>query len=1281
MNMPAVKTPSEQNDSTEFTIAIIGMAARFPGADTLDEFWENIAAGRESVRPVSDQEFLAAGGDPTDLHDPHLVRMASVIDGIDRFDDRFFSYSPTESELIDPQQRLLLETSYHAMEDAGYANGYGDRLVGVYAGASDSRYYSSHIHPRFARHGASASLVHAAINNSLGTLATRISYELGLTGPSLSLQTTCSTALVALHTACQDLLDFRCDLALTGAASLNPSAMLGYRYVPDGPFSPDGRCRTFDAAAAGTSSGDGVGAVVLKRLDDALADGDHIRALIRGSAINNDGRRKVGFTAPSQVGQTEVILSAQAAAGITADSISYIEAHGTATRLGDPIEIAALTEAFRETTDQRGFCKIGSVKTNIGHLGAASGIAGIIKTVLALENRQIPPNLHFDAANPLIDFADTPFLVATKLEDWLSPNGPRRAAVSAFGVGGTNAHVVLEEAPVPLNICPPQENNPRWQVLPLSSHTPEALRKQSNELAQYLETHPKIQLDDIAHTLQTFRPAMQHRVGVTADTTETAARILRSQLPMYPEVHQNTSPTVTFLFPGGGTQYPGMGAQLYRENSHYRDSVDLCAEILSPVIGGDIRAALNGCTRQANMETFLALVVAEYSLAIALMNQGIKPGILLGHSLGEYVAATISGVMSIEDMLPLVAKRIQLGISAGGSTIAVALSEEELGPYLGDELSLAAVNGPQSCAVAGHASVIDSFEKQLIANGVMYRRLEMPVAAHSHVLDPFLDTFAAAFDAVTLNPPLIPIITNVTGTWLTNEQATSPQHWLDHARHTVRFSDSIATSRRHSEPIFVEVGPGDVLSKLAGSCLKPELIISVSTMRHVKDTSADGQVLANAIGKLWALGVDLDLGINTDQDRAANRIRIPSYTFDRRSHWIDAPAAEISRSENEHSLASYITEPVRTPRPPLGTVHIAPRTPHEKIVAMHWENILDIEGIGVHDNFFEIGGDSMRALMLTNRLREANIIDIPVAAILNAPTIAGMLSQAAGDGDSFDAFSPVLPLRIKGTGRALFCVHPVGGISWRYSGLLPHLDESIPVYGIQAYGLDGIQPLAASAGEMVDCYLKHLRSIQPHGPYRLLGWSFGGTVAYAMATKLQSEGEQIEVLALLDAPVMQADAFDEGTVDNHIASLLLRVAEVAIPESENTLDVPMVIELLAENAGNSAVSSSEAEAIVKVVRNNLRIAPEFIPSSFQGNVLFFSAAGSSAISEVEAGLDPTPAKASDVWREYVDGNFEEYTVNCDHYSMTDPEPVSYIGSVLATALNSANDCEQENSIT
>jgi phthiocerol/phenolphthiocerol synthesis type-I polyketide synthase E len=1271
-------------------VAVIGMAARFPGADSVEEFWRNLAAGRESIRPVSDEEFLAAGGDPADLNAPDLVRMVSVVDGIDRFDAAFFGYPPAEAEVIDPQQRLLLECAYHALEDAGYAGDQGDRQVGVYAGAGDSRYYPGHVHPRFAGQSGSVALVHAATANSLGTLATRISYELGLTGPSLSLQTACSTALVAIHTACQDLLGYQCDLALAGAVSLNPAAALGYRYVPDGPFSPDGRCRAFAADAAGTSSGDGLGMVVLKRLEDALADGDRIRAVVRGSAINNDGRRKVGFTAPSTEGQTEVVLAAQAAAGIGADAIGYLEAHGTATRIGDPIEVAALTRAFRQSTDRSGFCALGSVKTNIGHLGAAAGMAGFVKAVLALEQRQIPPSLHCDRPSPLIDFGSGPFRVPTSLEEWAPGPHPRTAAVSAFGVGGTNAHVIVEEAPpvAPEPGRQPQpsaEPRPGWQTLVLSARTPGALAGQARNLARQLGEQPELDLADIASALRADRPAMPHRAAVAAGTTEQAARILAHPLPWTDHARDGQAPPVAFLLPGGGTQYTGMGARLHRDLPAYRDAFDRCARILRPVTGRDLRTTLDGGGEPVEGDAFLALLATEYALATALTAQGVRPSALIGHSLGEYTAAVLAGVLSLEDMLPLVAERIRLIASAGGATVGVALGEDQLRGYLTGELSLSAVNGPAACTVAGRQEAVADLERRLLADDVAFRRLRMPAAAHSHVLEPVLPAFEACLRGVSLHPPRIPYVTNVTGTWVTDEQATSVSHWLAHTRHTVRFADGVSALWRRGDPLLVEVGPGDSLTKLAAARLAPRTPATVLTMRHAKGDSPDGQVFAQALGRLWAAGVDLDLDPAGVTRAPRRRVPLPGYAFDRRRHWIDAPTARRAAADEDPrpAAASAGTGGGRKPRPYLGSEFTAPRTELERRVAALWEETLGIDGIGVDDNYFDLGGDSMRAVLLAGRLRSAATLDVPAAAFLTTPTISGLLARAArGGATGGEAMAPLLPLRADGDQRPLFCVHPGAGVAWRYTGLLPHLGPRQPVYGIQAYGLDGEHPPAADAKEMTDSYLALLRDVQPDGPYRLLGWSYGGFVAHAMATALQRQGEQVELLAMLDAPLTLGRPADERGTERQVSALLVRLA--GLDAADGAADsVEEVLRLLAEEdqprRGPSAVSREEAAAIARVMRNNLALAPGFTPESYHGDVLFFSAAaepdrpGGTGDPDGTGGTDGTgdpalDAGKADAWRPFVSGVLTDHPVPCGHYELTEPEPMARIGAVLAAAL-------------
>ncbi|MEU0052604.1 beta-ketoacyl synthase N-terminal-like domain-containing protein [Streptomyces sp. NPDC006309] len=1267
---------TEPQDEQAPAVAVIGMAARLPGADDLDAFWDNLAAGRESVRPITDDEFLAAGGTERDLHDPTLVRMASVVEGIDRFDSGFFGYSPAEAAVVDPQQRLLLETAYHALEDARCLGpGTDTGTFGVYAGSGDSRYYPSHVYPRYAGQPGSVELVHAATANSLGTLATRVSYELGLTGPSVSLQTACSTALVAVHTACQDLLDYRCDTALAAAVSLNPSAFLGYRHVPGGPFSPDGHCRAFDAAAAGTSSGDGVGAVVLKRLEDALADGDHVRAVIRGSAVNNDGRRKVGFSAPSAAGQTEVILAAQAQAMTDAGTIGLVEAHGTATRLGDPIEVAALTEAFRQSTRRRGYCALGSVKTNIGHLGAAAGIAGLIKAVLALEHRQIPPSLHFERPNPHIDFASGPFRVPTTLEDWPADGHPRRAAVSAFGIGGTNAHVILEEAP-PAPVPPREPEGRHRLVLPLSARTADALRGQAEALARHLERRPDLRLDDTAHSLRADRPALRHRLAVTAASREEALSALRTAVPGTPP-GADEPPRVAFLLPGGGTQYPGMGAQLYREHDVYRDTVDECARILRPALGADVRDALFARRESDGTSTsLLALVVTEYALARTLMAAGVRPDALIGHSLGEYTAACLAGVIDLDEMLPLVTERVRLISSAGGATVGVAAPVEDVVPLLGEELSLTAVNGPAACTVAGHVEAVARFETELARLDVPFRRLRIPVAAHSHVLDPVLPAYERHLRGVTLRPPRIPFVTNVTGAWITDEQATSVRHWIAHTRDTVRFADGVTTlwERR---PVLVEVGPGDTLTKLAAAQLAEHAPVTVTTMRHAKADAADGFVLAEALGRLWSAGVDTAL---PEVPGTPRRVPLPPYAFARHRHWIDAPGARTDPGTPERGAAVH-AEPALGPRPRLTTEHVPPRTAREQAVTRVWEETLGIGGIGVHDNLFDLGGDSMRAVLLTGRLRQAGVLDVPAAALLAAPTVAGLLAaaddtSAQTPGAGANALAPLLPLRAQGGAAPLFCVHPGAGVSWRYTGLLPHLGGDQPVYGIQAAGLDGTRPPAPDAASMVACYLDLVREVQPHGPYRLLGWSYGGFVAHAMACALQERGERVELLAMLDAPQPHGMRYDAAAVERQVASLLMRVAGPSLgPGAAEVPDVAAVLAAidaaLTADPTSAPVTRAEAEAIAAVMRNNLRIAHQFAPGVFRGEVLFFSAA-EEADTGFPGDLAVLPDKAES-WRPHVEGTLHDHRVPCGHYEMTEPEPIALIGTAVAKALRAASE--------
>ncbi|HEV7514701.1 MAG TPA: type I polyketide synthase, partial [Thermoanaerobaculia bacterium] len=738
-------TPLDAPEEPEISprdVAVIGMAGRFPGARDLDQFWRNLRDGVESVTFLSDEELLASGVDAALLAHPGYVKAASLLADVEGFDAPFFGYTARDAEILDPQQRLFLEHCWAALEDAGHVPGSFPGLVGVYSGVAWNTYLLTQLATRpeiFAEGGG----FQVFIGNDKDFMATRVSYKLNLKGPSLVVQTSCSTSLVAIHLACLSLLNYECDMALAGGVTVKVPQQEGYFYQEGGLASPDGHCRAFDARAAGTIFGSGVGVVVLKRLGDALADGDRVRAVIKGSAINNDGSVKVSYTAPSVEGQAEVIAAAQAVAGIDPETIGYVEAHGTGTALGDPIELAALTKVFGAATERRGFCAVGSVKSNIGHLDAAAGIAGFLKTVLALGHRQIPPSLHYETPNPKIDFASTPFYVAARLADWpmpAMPEEPRRAGVSSFGVGGTNAHLILEEAPP----APAPAPSRPWQLLLLSARTETAAEAMTERLAAHLADHPDLHLPDVAYTLAVGRTVFRHRRVLVcreaSDTPEIAdpARRLAAVDSQDPRKRP-----VVFLFPGQGSQHPGMGADLYRGEAVFRAEVDRSAEILRPYLGLDLRAVLypTGDSEEAARRlsrTALAqpaLFTVEYALARLWMSWGITPQAMLGHSVGEWVAACLAGVFSLPDALALVAARGRLmDEQPEGAMLAVPLAEAELLPLLGERLALAAVNEPERTVASGPLDAIRELEEKLALRGIAGRRLHTSHAFHSAMM-------------------------------------------------------------------------------------------------------------------------------------------------------------------------------------------------------------------------------------------------------------------------------------------------------------------------------------------------------------------------------------------------------------------------------------------------------------------------------------------------------------------------------------------------------------------
>lgn len=909
-------------------IAVVGMAGRFAAARDTDTFWKNLCAGKEAITFFSEEELRAAGVADELLGNPRYVKAGSVLENIEGFDAFFFGYNPHEATLMDPQQRVFLESAWEALERAGYDSEQYAGRIGVYASISTNKYL---LYNLLSNPGLMHSMggLQTMLGNDKDFLTTRVSYKLNLKGPSVNVQTACSSSLVAVHLACQSLLRGESDMALAGGVAISLPQQSGYLYEEGGIASPDGHCRAFDAQAKGTIGGNGVGVVVLKRLSEALKDGDAVCAVIKGTAINNDGSLKVGYTAPSVGGQADVIAEAQSLAGVKPETITYVEAHGTGTSLGDPIEIAALTQAFARSGrhQKKGVCAIGAVKTNIGHLDVASGVAGLIKTILALQNRAIPPTLHFKSPNPGIDFEHSPFYINTALTAWPVGSTPRRAGVSSFGIGGTNAHVVLEEAPWVDSSSPSRP----WQLLLLSAKTNTALEKATSNLVEHLRTHPEQKLADVAYTLQVGRHIFNQRRAIVCHGVNDAITALETidSKRVFTDTQEEKEPAVAFMFTGQGAQYVSMGRELYTQEPVFHKEVDQCSELLQPYLGLDLRAVLypdpaheKEAAEQLN-QTWLtqpALFVIEYALAQLWMSWGIRPQAMIGHSIGEYVAACLAGVFKLEDALALVATRGRLMQSLpSGAMLAVPLAESEAQTLLGNALSLAAVNSPTMCVVSGPIVHIVALEQQLNEKNVECRRLQTSHAFHSVMMDPILELFVAEVNRVKLHPPQIPFISNLTGEWITAAQATNPTYWARHLRNTVRFGDGLGQLLKESTTVLMEIGPGQTLTTLAlNHPSRTTGHIALSCLHHAKDSRSDQAFLLTTLGKLWLTGISVDWSAFYQAERRY-RVPLPTYPFERQRCWVE-PSKERGQAQSDRickkkNISDWLYIPSWTPKP------------------------------------------------------------------------------------------------------------------------------------------------------------------------------------------------------------------------------------------------------------------------------------------------------------------------------------------------------------------------------
>jgi len=945
-------------------IAIIAMAGRFPGAADVETFWRNLCAGEESISFFSPDE-LDRSIPAAMRNDPAYVPARGVIDGVEEFDAAFFGIAPREAELMDPQQRIFLELCWECMERAGHVPDAQTVPVGVFGGMYNATYFQHHLQPRpelIDRLGA----FQVMLANEKDYLATRVAHRLNLTGPAVSLNTACSTSLVAICQALDALRAGRCGMALAGGVSITCPPRSGYLAQEGTMLSADGHTRSFSGDATGTVFSDGAAVVLLKRLSAALADGDPIHALIRGGAVNNDGGTKASFMAPSSAGQAAVIAMAHADAGVEARSISYVEAHGTATPIGDPIELEGLTRAFRHGTGDVDFCRLGSVKSNVGHLVMAAGAAGVIKTALALAERRLPASLNYSGPNPSIDFAGSPFTVNDRLCEWVADNGPLRAGVSSFGVGGTNAHVVMEEPPA----RPASETAEGPQLLVLSARSAHALGAATANLAKHLADQPGLNLADVAWTLASGRKAFAHRVGlVAADLPEAISRLTSLETTAAVAASNPArSCEVVFLFPGQGAQYAGMGRELYASEPAYRCAFDACADMLRDELGFDLRERVFADDAEALLPTAVtqpATFAVEYSLAMLWMHLGLTPVAMIGHSVGEFVAATLAGVFELKDALHLVARRgaLMQALATGGM-LSVRLPLAALEARLPADLSLAAENAPGACVVAGTHEAVATFQAALEADGIACRPLRTSHAFHSAMMDPVLAPFGAEVEAVALRAPRLPLVSTATGDWLVGDEAISAAYWTNHLRRPVRFSAALGRVLEASARVLLEVGPRATLSTLARQHLGAQRS-QLTTLASLGDSpGTELAALRQATGQLWCRGVAIDPG-QFDRRRARRRLLLPTYPFERQRYWVEARANQAPAPAAISPL-----QPIAPPQSmelPMQKPAAPDTSRRTNLVAQLKSAFEDVAGFDMGDadgatHFMELGLDS---LMLT----------------------------------------------------------------------------------------------------------------------------------------------------------------------------------------------------------------------------------------------------------------------------------------------------------------------------